>query len=158
MAGLSARHPLVDVDVIDVALRLDPELAFDPRFNRPMLREAITGLVPEAVRLRRGKSNFDALFHTLLAGPEAPAAERLLDPARARLNEYVDMGAIHDDLFGVRPADHPEGIGRWAIRAWRLITAEMWLRSLSDADEPLRLGDQLALQHSSPTFEVHGNG
>src|SRR5207248_2021003 len=52
MVGLVSRNPLVDLDVVELVLKLSPELAFDPRWSRPLLRESIVGLVPDKVRLR----------------------------------------------------------------------------------------------------------
>ena len=75
-AGLLARHPLVDPDVIDYVLRMPPEAAFDPRLTRPVFRRAGEGLVPDAVRLRPDKSNFDAVFHAALQGPDLAVARR----------------------------------------------------------------------------------
>jgi asparagine synthase (glutamine-hydrolysing) len=154
LAGIEPRHPLVDIDVIDVALRLDPELAFDRRFNRPMLREAIAGWVPDEVRLRRGKSNFDSLFHQLLAGRELSAVKRLLDPRAARLGAYVDVASLYYELLDGDPRSHPEGLGLWAIRVWRLATAELWLRHREDSELPARLDWELDLPAQEHTFEV----
>lgn len=157
LVGASARHPLVDVDVIEAALGVDPELTFDPRYNRAVLREAITGLVPEAIRVRRGKSNFDALFHALLAGPELPAARELLDPVRAELRAYLDMAALHRELFGQHPRAIAGGLGRWAILVWRLLTAECWLRAQQDGGRaPVARG--LGLAAGKPEFEVRRPG
>src|SRR5581483_3834725 len=142
---IEPRHPLVDVDVIDTALRIDPTLAFDPRFNRAMLREAIDDLVPDQVRLRRGKSNFDALFHQLLAGPELPAVRQLLDPTHAELRAYVDMAALYRELVETDPRTGPEGLMHWAIRVWRLVTAECWLRSWQGSQALERLESRLGL-------------
>jgi len=153
LVGIQPRHPLVDVDVIDVALQMNPELAFDRRFNRAMLREAITGLVPDEVRLRRTKSNFDALFHSLLAGPELGAVTQLLDPWQARLRAYVDMAALHDELMVGDPRSHPQGLSRWAIRVWRLVTAECWLRAREDPAALERLQEEMNLPISTPRFE-----
>ena len=154
LAGIEPRHPLVDIDVIDVALRLDPELAFDRRFTRPMLREAIAGWVPEEVRLRRGKSNFDALFHQILAGPELSAVKQLLDPRAARLGAYVDVGSLYRELLDGDPRSHPEGLMHWAIRVWRLATAELWLRHREDSELLARLDSELDLPPSEPAFEI----
>ena len=50
MAGLEARHPFLDAELIDFVLRLPPELGFDPHRSRPLLRAAMAGVVPDEVR------------------------------------------------------------------------------------------------------------
>jgi asparagine synthase (glutamine-hydrolysing) len=133
LAGLQARHPLVDVDVIELVLGLEPELAFDPRFSRPLLRASVAGLLPDEVRLRREKSSFDALFHAILAGPELTTARRLLAAREAELRAYVDLDSIERQLLAVDPPAAGPARQVWALRVWRLLTAECWLRSQADA-------------------------
>jgi hypothetical protein len=157
-AGVVASHPLVDVDVIELVLGLDPELSFDPRFGRAVLRDAIAGLVPDEIRLRRGKSSFDALFHQLLAGAELPAVRQLLDPAKARLRAYVDMQLLHAQLLGGDPNSDPQGLSGWAIRVWRLATAELWLRAREGSGAIARLESELDLPMDEPSFETSRAG
>ncbi|MGH9049588.1 MAG: asparagine synthetase B family protein [Acidimicrobiia bacterium] len=126
LAGLEARHPLVDVDVVEYVLGLPPELAFEPRHSRPVLRAAMDGLVPDEVRLRPGKSNFDAVFHEALGGVDLAVTRALLAPGSAHLAAYVDLEVVADRLLSTPPP--PARRQGWAIALWRLLTAEVWLR------------------------------
>jgi asparagine synthase (glutamine-hydrolysing) len=148
-AGLDARHPLVDVDVIELMLTIPPALGFDPRVNRPLLRQSVAGLLPDAVRLRPQKSSFDALFHEVLAGPERPVASRLLDPATAELRAYIDMEKVQRELLAADPPRDQPALQSWALRVWRLLTAECWLRSQRDETftTSLREREQLSRAH-----------
>jgi hypothetical protein len=132
LAGLESRHPLVDVDVIELVLQFAPELALDSRLSRPLLREAVAGLLPDEVRLRPAKSSFDELFHAALAGPDLPAARRLLRARDAELRAYVDLAAADRVLLACEPPAGQPYRQQWALRLWRLLTAECWLRSQSD--------------------------
>jgi asparagine synthase (glutamine-hydrolysing) len=132
MAGIDVRHPLVDVDVVELVLRLPPELAFDPRFNRPLLRESMAGLVPDELRLRSDKSNFDAVFHQGLADSDLQAVRRLLTARDAEVQAYVRPEAMQAWLFARPPRESHGGLMRWALAAWRLTTAECWLRAQAD--------------------------
>ncbi|MGH9138719.1 MAG: asparagine synthetase B family protein [Acidimicrobiales bacterium] len=129
LAGLEARHPLVDVDVIDFALGLPPDLAYDTRHSRPVLREAMDGLLPDEVRLRPTKSSFDAIFHEALTGDDLPVARALLRPGEAEVGAYVDLELVENRLLANPPP--PGGRMEWAIHLWRLLTAECWLRAQS---------------------------
>jgi asparagine synthase (glutamine-hydrolysing) len=147
-AGICSSHPLVDVDLIELVLGLDPELAYDPRHSRPLLREALAGELPDSVRLRPFKSYFDSVFHQALAGPDRPLARRLLDPAQAELSAYVDLAALDRELFdpAVKPSE------AWALRLWRCLMAECWLRQQSDPEVCRRLSveatpAQLTVEH-----------
>lgn len=133
--GLQARHPLLDVDVIELMLALPPELAFDPHLSRPLLRDSVRGLIPEEVRLRYSKSSFDALFHELLAGPDLPKVCSLLLSPDAEVGAFVDRDRMDAELFGAGPPSAPGALQNWALHVWRLLTAEIWLR--------LQTGDSL---------------
>lgn len=136
MAGLVPRHPIMDVDVLELVLRLPPDLAFDARLTRPLIRRAVEGHVPDEVRVRPTKSNFDAVFHAGLAGPDLPVARSLLGAADARVRAYVDLPGMKVALLDGEPP--PAGFRRmrWATTLWRLLTAECWLRSLEDPSAP----------------------
>ncbi len=127
LAGVEARHPLIDVDVIEYVLTLPPELAYDPRHSRPLVREAMEGLLPDEVRLRASKSTFDAVFHDALAGPDLRVARALLRPEDAELGAYVDLDLVAGRLLTAAPP--PAARLGWGLELWRLITAECWLRA-----------------------------
>lgn len=127
-AGVEARHPLLDLDLVELALRQPPEATFDRRFTRPVLREAVAGLVPDSVRLRPAKARFESVVAGCLTGPELPALRGLLlDPA-AEVRAYVDQAEMRRQLFD-RGGELEFGGFRWMWLAWRLATAELWLRA-----------------------------
>jgi len=125
LSGIEPRHPLLDVDLIEAVLAFPPELAFERRFNRPVLREALAGLVPDEARLRPYKSNFDPV---IVAGIEAemPLIEALLRRPGSHVGAYTDRAALEAHLAGPPPA---RGARRgWAMSLWYLATMECWLR------------------------------
>lgn len=130
LCGVRSRHPLADVDLVELVLGLRPELAFDPDRSRPLLRAAVAGDLPDAVRLRAPKSSFDAPFHGALAGPDAPALRALLDD-RARVGAYVHLGSARAELLAGPPSGSRARMS-WGLQLWRLATAELWLRRLED--------------------------
>ncbi|GEP43850.1 asparagine synthase (glutamine-hydrolyzing) [Brevifollis gellanilyticus] len=54
--GVEARVPLADTDLLDLAVRVHPELALKDGVEKSLLREAARGLMPEAARVRRKSS------------------------------------------------------------------------------------------------------
>ncbi len=126
--GLEPRHPLLDIDLVELVLGLPPELAFDRRYNRPLLRHAMEGLVPDEVRLRPYKSRFDPIFSESVERDRSAIKELLLDP-RAQLPEFVARSDLHAVL-----AENPTGAVAhrdWCYRVWTFAAAECWLRRLS---------------------------
>lgn len=129
-AGLQARHPLLDLDLVELVLRQDPRASFDRHRNRPVLRACVAGLVPDEVRLSRRKALFESLVADTLADADAPAIRRLLSGPGAELGAYVDLDRVRRELLepgpgGLRTVD-------WAVQVWHLATAECWLRSQAD--------------------------
>jgi asparagine synthase (glutamine-hydrolysing) len=148
LAGLEARHPLLDLDLVELVLRQPPLSTFDRDRNRPALRAAMAGLLPDTVRLRAHKALFDSLIVDTLSGPDLGAVRRLLCDPRAELGAYVELGAMRRALLE-RPAAGARGPSAgsrvstrerftWMQHVWRLATAECWLRAQADpADERL---------------------
>jgi asparagine synthetase B (glutamine-hydrolysing) len=132
LAGLQARHPLFDLDLVELGLRLPPRATFDRHLSRPQLRDAMAGALPDAVRLRPAKAWFDSLIVDCLTGPDHASMLALLGDPKSELRAYVDL----DRLRQMLPAVEPRASGdrfRWMQRAWRLITIEYWLRSQSSS-------------------------
>jgi asparagine synthase (glutamine-hydrolysing) len=133
MAGLEARHPMLDLDLVELSLRQPPEQTLDPRFSRPVLREAMAGLLPDSVRLRPQKALFEQLIVSAMRGPDGAAIEAILTAPDAEVGAYVDRERMTVALFGADSVLKAEPF-RWMWQVWRLLTAEVWLRSLSGGD------------------------
>jgi asparagine synthase (glutamine-hydrolysing) len=133
MAGLEARHPMLDLDLVELALRQPPEQTLDPRFSRPVLREAMAGLLPDRVRLRPQKALFESLIVAAMRGPDGTAIEEILLAPDAEIGAYVDRERMQTALFGTARVRNEDEF-RWMWQVWRLLTAEVWLRSLRAGD------------------------
>jgi asparagine synthase (glutamine-hydrolysing) len=140
-AGLESRHPLFDLELLELGLRLPPRASFDRFLDRPVLRAAMAGLVPDAVRLRRQKALFDSLLVDSLSGPDGTAIRRLLSSPRAELGAYVELADVRSELLERKPDSGAAGF-RWMYQIWRLATAECWLRAQADGGTEL-LADEL---------------
>lgn len=126
MAGLDRRHPFADLDLISFVHRLPPELAFDPHFNRPLLRDSMAGLIPDEIRLQAPKMNLSTLFDDALDA-DLRAMRPLMLSDDTELRAYVPAPAL-EELFAdtTRRSTEGEKLGH---RAWRFIEVECWLRS-----------------------------
>jgi asparagine synthase (glutamine-hydrolysing) len=132
-AGLEARHPLFDLDLVELGLRQPPLATFDRYRSRPVLRAAMAGALPDAVRLRPRKALFDSLLVDCLTGPDGEAVRRLLTDPGAELRAYVDQREVQRDLFDT-DRHRREQPFRWMWQVWRLTTAECWLRAQANPD------------------------
>jgi asparagine synthase (glutamine-hydrolysing) len=123
------RHPfLYDLRLIEVALRIPPHAQFDPVRDRPILRDALAGLIPEEVRTRHLKSHFSSL---VLAGIGAEDAG-LIAPLRradAPIRAYVAPPELDRRI---EVASHERSmLGAGAL--WNVAIANRWLLSEAEA-------------------------
>jgi asparagine synthase (glutamine-hydrolysing) len=134
--GPPAAHPLLDQELADLAFGLDPALAYDGPLDRPVLRAAVAGPLPEAVRLRPHKSYFDSFHAHTLRTADRPALERLLSDPAAEVYAFADRAAVAPHLL--RPLADPAAPARpgWSASLWRLAAVECWLRAQADPAFP----------------------
>lgn len=126
-AGVVARHPLYDLDVLELALALPPRLTYDRHRDRPLMRASMVGLLPDAVRLRPRKARFDSLLVDSLAGSDRAGIVRLLGDRSAELGAYIDLDALRALLPSGDPAELFSA--QWVQQLWRLASLECWLRA-----------------------------
>ena len=139
--GIVAEPPLYDVDLIEFCLRLPPEFAYDRRFDRPLVRQAMCQLLPDEVRLQTRKADFTKFCEHAMVTADAPGIARLLTAPDALIGEYADLDWVRESWARVAGGEHrPE----WLAALWRLVAAEVWLRAQTDAefvDATLARGD-----------------
>lgn len=122
--GIERRHPfLFDLELVEAVLCIPPELGFDPVRDRPLLRDALTGYVPEAVRRRTAKARFNPLSAEALHGGEGERVLAALAEPGAPVRAYVVGSALDRLLTGPRS-------GVRELQLWRVGIADLWLRSL----------------------------
>jgi asparagine synthase (glutamine-hydrolysing) len=135
---IDRRHPfLFDLDLMRTVLADPPEMQFDPVRDRALLRDALAGHIPEAVRTRYAKSFFTAL---LPAGLATEGALLAAGPARgdAPVRAFVRAEALEALLRGgPDPRDT-----RAARRLWHVGLADAWLRSLERPEHARELLDR----------------
>jgi hypothetical protein len=127
VAGIEARPPFMDLDLVKFALSYPPELDFDNRYDRPNVRGALRGRVPDALRLDRRKSSLAPFYHEGWIGPDLPVVRQLLLGPDCEVRRFVQPRII-DDLLNEPPA---AGARRWmsfGARVWGLFSVECFLR------------------------------
>ncbi|MGI8874585.1 MAG: asparagine synthetase B family protein [Egibacteraceae bacterium] len=157
LVGMEMRHPFADVDLVEMILRLPHALAYDPRFSRPLVREAMQGIVPEELRLRRSKSWFDHIQRGALTA-DVPVIDRLLSDREARIAEYVHMDILRRELIERAPGRHERPDRSWHLHVWRLVMLECWLRAQEDGTFLDRLADSGELPPARYRFAVTTGG
>ncbi len=131
MMGVEARPPLLDLGLVQWALACRPERDFDGRYRRPTVRAALRRRVPGGVRLDGRKSNLAPFYHEGLFGRDFGAVRALLLSRRARVNEFLDPGALQA-LLSYTPGRQEGGWISHTTRVWNLVKVECLLRQMED--------------------------
>ncbi len=123
---MDRRHPfLFDRDLVDAVLANPPQLQFDPVRDRALLRDALQGYIPEAVRTRHSKSHFTPLLVEALVGSEADFLRRDLARSDAPVRSFLHSESL-DRLLDPTRAGGPKMA---ALRLWRVGMVDIWLRA-----------------------------
>ena len=128
-AGMRWGSPLYDEGLIDFCSRLDPEIAFDPQVNRPLVREALSDVLPDIVRLQTRKANFSAFVVATLQA-DRTGLQRLLGGPDPEIAEYIDLGWLRE-RWRLDPLPDPMRPFWGAL--WRAAIGQAWLRFGGDA-------------------------
>ena len=122
-AGLEARVPFLDHEVLDVAARIPPELKLAQE-GKGVLKEAARRVVPGEV-IDRPKGYFPVPALTHLQGPYLELVRDALHAPEAR-----DRGLFRDGYVNALLADpNAELTALRGNKLWQLGLLEMWLQS-----------------------------
>jgi asparagine synthase (glutamine-hydrolysing) len=129
---LDLHEPLLDPELVELILDLPPELAYSAAFDRPVLRTAVRGMLPEPVRTGTAKSNFIPVLIAGIGERDLQLARELLGGPDSRVRELTSERVVREQLLEGAPAAHPRGAGGWAVDILRLLSIECWLRARED--------------------------
>ena len=125
--SLEARVPLLDHKVVELGLSLPDHLKLNRGWSKFAIRKAMTGVLPDSVRLRTTKLGFAAPDRTWLAHDlRHPISELLQSDMRSR--RYVDIAALCRWHQSPDPA-HANAESLNGL--FRILSLEMWMRAFN---------------------------
>ena len=120
--SIESRPPFLDQELVELILALPPDAIVRNGWSRHILRESLTGVLPEKVRLRRKKIGFTTPEIRWLRAERARVQGIFRSPAFCS-RPYWDGPAIARAFFDVCDGRLEES-GLF----WRVLNAEAWLR------------------------------
>ena len=115
--GIEARHPFYDVRLVTYCLALPPEQKLHDGWTRMVLRRAMEGILPDAVRWRTGKADLGPNFYRNLLRMEQQRLGRLVE-------DDLDVVAPYADADVLRAARHRDDVDT----LWPALMLSEWLR------------------------------
>jgi asparagine synthase (glutamine-hydrolysing) len=125
--SIESRVPLLDHDVVEYGLSLPDHLKVHHGWSKFAMREAMSGILPEPVRMRSTKLGFSAPDRSWLAVDlRGPIADLLHSDLRCR--RFIDVGKLRDWHASSDPRDANTAS---YIGLFRILSLEMWMRAFS---------------------------
>jgi len=143
-ASIESRVPFLDHKLVEFAARLPDEWKLSGWIGKRVLREAMRGIVPDAI-LTRPKMGFPVPFNHWTRGAWNGIAREVLLDRRARHRGVLDPAAV-DQLL----RDHRSGRTDGGDQIWTLVNLELWYRTFIDGQGVQTL--------PSPTASVKDTG
>ncbi|HUI57391.1 MAG TPA: asparagine synthase-related protein [Bryobacteraceae bacterium] len=127
LCGASYAHPYLHRPLVEFLLAIPPAVVCRPGEPRRLMRRALKGLVPEVIRRRRSKGNYEEVF---LQSLRACAAELFQNGNELRLVElgYLDGAGVRGRLRRLI-----DGLPCNEGQLRHVILLEVWLRQRSKA-------------------------
>jgi len=133
--SIESRVPFLDQELVEFAARLPDDWKLSGLTTKRVLREAMKGLLPDAI-LNRPKMGFPVPFaQWTRQGWNGVLRDVLLD-RRTRERGIIDPPAV-DTLL----RDHAEGRTAGGDRLWSLLNLELWYRTFIDNEGVQTLPD-----------------
>jgi asparagine synthase (glutamine-hydrolysing) len=122
--GVEARHPFFDRRLVEFCLAIPPEQKLKAGWNRVIMRRAMAGILPEAVRWRTGVSDVSSNFtRTMLLFGRRSSEEVILQNPQY-IEPYVKAEALRRAYFGFVGREAPYD----AVTVWSATLLASWLR------------------------------
>lgn len=130
-ASVESRVPYLDHELVDLVGAMPGSFRLQGWRTKAVLREAVTGLIPEEILTRR-KMGFPVPLGQWLQGPFWPVVEDLVLGPRALARGLFQPACVK------RLADeHRRGARNHTDRLWLLMNLELWHRLFLDGEDPV---------------------
>jgi len=122
--SVEVRLPFLDHRLVEYLLAIPAEQKIDGVTTKAVLREAMSGILPEEIRTRKDKLGFAPPESEWLRGPLREWVEDMFSSVQFRQREWVDVSAL--DRVWSRFKD-----GETALHGvlWRWLSLETWMRT-----------------------------
>ncbi len=118
--GIEYRHPYFDLELVEFALSLPPEMKYKQRTIKWILRKAMNGILPDKIRDRKDKAEFSELLTQQI---DAIDLGTLLDDPY-----IVKLGLIEQSLIDQYRKEYEDKTIKYIVILWTIINMEYWYR------------------------------
>jgi asparagine synthase (glutamine-hydrolysing) len=126
--GIELRYPFFYRPLVEFCLGLPPLLRTQPTATKWILRQAMRDIIPDAVRLRRGKGSITGRFEWSLDRERATVDSLLRDPLLADMGfiDAVALGRAVNNLRARRLGAPGRIVAALALETWLRVQSGRW--------------------------------
>ena len=121
-AGIDLRHPFFDLRLIELLLSFPPEQRSRTDLSKPVLRRAMHGVLPQAVRDRVNHTEFSCFVEDVLFHHHGDAIHRLFEESRLEACGMVTSAEVLRLFEGARRGE------RSLREVTTVLALELWLK------------------------------
>ncbi|MHB8858716.1 MAG: asparagine synthetase B family protein [Thermoleophilia bacterium] len=127
--SVESRVPFLDPRLVEYIFSLPPEAIIAKGWNKRIMREALTGILPEKIRQRRWKVGFTTPEMAWLIARKDYVNE-VFSSDSFNSRPYFDAAAVRDAFERVCA-----GTAEETLAIWRVLNLEIWLRVFFDNND-----------------------
>jgi asparagine synthase (glutamine-hydrolysing) len=127
--SIESRVPFLDYRVVEFLASLPEDQKIRGGITKYILRKAMKGLLPEAIRCRMDKRGFSTPEEVWMREAMQPEILEILASPSFRSRPYWNADEVHASY-----RDFVEGRSSYSGELWRIICTELWLRQCIDRD------------------------
>ena len=124
--SIEARHPFMDKRLIEFCLALPAHQKLDGGFGRVVMRRALTGILPEKVQWRGGKTNLGPNFIDSLLVRDRQFLDRVMSEKLTNLEKYINMDFLQESYQRLIWAGN-KATDKDSMAVWRAVILALWL-------------------------------
>lgn len=125
--SIEARVPFLDYRVVEFLASLPADQKIRNGVTKFILRKAIRGLVPEAIRCRMDKKGFATPEEVWMQGDMSERVLDILTSETFRNRPYWDADAVAENYRSFLQGKTP-----YSSEIWRMVCCELWMRRFID--------------------------
>jgi asparagine synthase (glutamine-hydrolysing) len=132
--GIEVRHPLYDRRIVEFANAIPDEQRRNGIWQRYVMRQAMTDLLPAAVQRRVDKATFDWSFSAAIRDEDFG---RILTSPRIAAAGWIDAQKVRAEWNAFRAGNR-----RYTSQLFTTGAVELWYRETFENGKPMREGSQ----------------
>ena len=125
--SIESRVPFLDHNLVEYSLSLPDDQKIRQGMTKYVLRDSMTGILPESVRMRQSKIGFSTPQDTWFQEELRDFVETTLDSESFLARPYFDTDQVRN-----LAAQHSSGDQSVHSDVWRLVNLEIWMRKFLD--------------------------